>query len=999
MGTLQLGSATTCDIVGLPDAYDPCGEYSVTVTSTSRALGHKIYANIGSLLSGGDFGQTSAQTGGPCRYTADTSVQTSTTFVWKAPNGATSGALIKALCGINVADLTTLLFTSKSVSRNTTSNTFLAGCPAPTSSPTTSSPTSASPTQQPSTAPTFTAPTFSPTLAPRVGPDGLVPATGNWKTNVSYGDLVVTIGTRVQFIWTGFHSVVQFRNQVDFDNCALANATVLSPTANGGNYLLDMPSTAGTLWIACSFGNHCIAQKMKVRIFAEFPQMGPDGSIPVANNNWGKKSYAPLTVDRGQEIKFLWDGLHSLIRFANEADFNACALDRATVVVASQTNGSYVFRASHTGNFWFGCGVAPHCQNFNQKVKISVRSPQVGVDGISPPATGNWKFGPYDTLQVPQDTDVNFNWAGKHSVIQFPDADTFGQCALPSANLLAPATIGGNFNLKTNLLAGETLFIGCGVGAHCANYSMKVKVAVGRTVIGPDAVFPVQPNNWRKRKYSDLRVVKGTDIQFKWEDLHSMVQFLTQDDFDACNLTNAIQINAPTTNFTFTVPANEFNTTLLLGCGVANHCQLGQKIRIFIEPNVVVATQAPVGGGDVGATAAPGAPDAGQQAAATDNAGIIAGSISGVLVGAAALLVYRRSRSRSRSSGEIKREIPNGNNNDPEMGNGGNGQYLIGSDKFPHFSVHQDNYTTPASAIPSVRLSFFSGNTQSTPSSAPSVPSRSPAPSSSFAPLSGAMQSSSSFSSVGGMAAIRESVSEMKSPAKDLPEESLDTLSKFGSLKKTAKASADSLKKSFKEKREIAMKSFRPIVALDVSMPPPPFATSEAPSDSSHRVFRPSTMYGAQPLPIIMSSTQKQQPAASVGSAPSSSVRESVVGQSAAPAMRQPSASPQSSMPSSSASSTKSTQFMPSAADMSSPDNFTGVASKIKQSMRGKAQTGSVVPPSGSGASQQKSSMNPMYETLHEGAADEDDSGDENGAGKLYGSKQNHPLFNRTLSV
>ena len=50
------------------------------------------------------------------------------------------------------------------------------------------------------------------------------------------------------------------------------------------------------------------------------PPIGPDGLAPAANN-WRIISYADLRVPPGQQIKFLWNGPHSVVRYKNQADW------------------------------------------------------------------------------------------------------------------------------------------------------------------------------------------------------------------------------------------------------------------------------------------------------------------------------------------------------------------------------------------------------------------------------------------------------------------------------------------------------------------------------------------------------------------------------------------------------------------------------------------------------------------------------------------------------
>ena len=223
------------------------------------------------------------------------------------------------------------------------------------------------------------------------------------------------------------------------------------------------------------------------------------------------------------------------------------------------------------------------------------------------------------------------------------------------------------------------------------------------------------------------------------------------------------------------------------------------------------------------------------------------------------------------------------------------------------------------------------------------------------------------------------------------------------------------------------MKSFRPIVALDLPLPPPPPSNE---SGSTEHTFKPHPMYGsAIKLPIAGMPVQSpiaKPSTGSIASIPSSgsSQLESSSGSSSShpkPSNSNPHPSNLSQKPSNSNPAFKRPSFAPSVTELSSPDNFKDVAQKIKQSVRSRAgdnmsemskssrrsrtsnqkSTASlVVVPSGRSAKggANPSASNPIFESLREELTDSDTE-DTNGVAKPYGSLRNHPLYGRTLSV
>jgi len=810
-------------------------------------------------------------------------------------------------------------------------------------------------------------------VTPPIGPDSIrPPGPNNWRNiNITgvYNDIRIFPGQQVVFRWEGTHSVVAYQNQELFDECDTTLSTTLADLTTGGSFTFTAPSTPQTFWISCGVLAHCKLGQ-KVRVFVSLEEIGVDGSLPADTNNWTPRTYTPLVVQRSQDILFSWTGLNSLVQFQTAEDFELCALQNAISVVAPQSNGNYIFRASHIGSFWFGSGEGSDCSVNGQKVLITVNPNVIGVDGLVP-SSNNWKEQAYADLNVPEGTVVEFNWLGTHSIEQFPDEADFDTCNFTNANELVEPESPGSFNLTTDLAAGETFLIGCGVAKHCLTFNMKVRVNVDPVVIGVDAIFPVQPNNWRPNVvFPDLRVTIGTNVVFLWDGTHSLVQFPTQEDFDVCNFANAVTLVDPVAGGNFTLAVNTSGETIFLGCRVGDHClTLGQKVRVLVDALVEVGSTPPPTG-------------------TATNAGAIVGGMTGFVLAAAAVVMVRRKRSRSSSGSSnqtnVKRELPPavmasaGAATHPEDG----GDIEAGLNEDEAGDMVNDLYagfeTPPNAGRNALRILSRNTNHSSIASttsmaSAPKEESRSSA-------FSGGDMENSIPPRVSMVPTkIGSHHSKIPRAFDNVDDRASQSMPRsFDEFKIQAKASASTLKKTFQEKRDIAFRSFRPLMPLDVPIPPPPPSESQPPSK----------------VPV-----DSQTSSASSFEAPRK------VQQYVPPTTF--SVEPKYVKPKS---------FIPNASDLSSPDNFKEVAARIKGSVKTRAgemkekvrsirapkpyerENMSIIPQSSpssisSSSGLNKSASNPQFDTAS-GEEMHRDTFD-----KVPTAKTNNPLFAKEIDV
>ena len=99
---------------------------------------------------------------------------------------------------------------------------------------------------------------------------------------------------------------------------------------------------------------------------------------------WAFQSYAPRLTKANETVRFTWSGTHNVFQFDDEQAFIECDTDDgASLVCSSAVNECEI--TVGTGRFFFGCGIAAHCEDGEQKVEINADDANVSAgDEVDP---------------------------------------------------------------------------------------------------------------------------------------------------------------------------------------------------------------------------------------------------------------------------------------------------------------------------------------------------------------------------------------------------------------------------------------------------------------------------------------------------------------------------------------------------------------------------------------------------------------------------------------
>ena len=75
-------------------------------------------------------------------------------------------------------------------------------------------------------------------------------------------------------------------------------------------------------------------------------------------------------VSVGDEVMFIWSGMHNVWRFSNRKAFDDCDFSQA-VELAPKTENKFRYTAKDIGKFYFSCEIPGHC-DLGQKLELLV---------------------------------------------------------------------------------------------------------------------------------------------------------------------------------------------------------------------------------------------------------------------------------------------------------------------------------------------------------------------------------------------------------------------------------------------------------------------------------------------------------------------------------------------------------------------------------------------------------------------------------------------------
>ena len=76
------------------------------------------------------------------------------------------------------------------------------------------------------------------------------------------------------------------------------------------------------------------------------------------------------TISLGDEVMFIWSGMHNVYKFSDKAAFDDCDFSQA-ILLAPKTEDTYRYKANQVGKVYFSCEIPGHCE-FGQKLELTV---------------------------------------------------------------------------------------------------------------------------------------------------------------------------------------------------------------------------------------------------------------------------------------------------------------------------------------------------------------------------------------------------------------------------------------------------------------------------------------------------------------------------------------------------------------------------------------------------------------------------------------------------
>ena len=143
--------------------------------------------------------------------------------------------------------------------------------------------------------------------------------------------------------------------------------------------------------------------------------------------------------------------------------------------------------------------VSMHSAALSHSASISTRRVADGVDGLwssAPEVVARYVARPIIDCAI--DAVVAFHWTAPwHDVVRVADAGAYERCDFGGAVTLSPAapyagtpyegsTAAAYYFECTEELAGQTVFVSCSIGQHCAS-GQKVAIRVSESVRAVDA--------------------------------------------------------------------------------------------------------------------------------------------------------------------------------------------------------------------------------------------------------------------------------------------------------------------------------------------------------------------------------------------------------------------------------------------------------------------------------------------------------------------------------
>lgn len=349
---------------------------------------------------------------------------------------------------------------------------------------------------------------------------------------------------------------------------------------------------------------------------------------------FGSTRPEPLQLTCGETLTFNWSSDHN-VELASE---ESCAPAGTVILAPESDSGTFSYKFSSEGDYYFKCGVGNHCEDGSMLLKVSVAGPcTVGgpnpvptygpspVPGYAPPY-GSYmppppSYGPYPPPPYggapPVWNDLFYTWTfstrpqeiwmtcNQVVAIVWPAFDTFPgygspmhdleeisgpDCSLEGEDLVEPST-DGIYELYYD--TPGTRYYKCSVGQHCSRGNMLLTVHVedrDGTCMGwgePPSAPPSSPGNSLDIEWTFATAPQQINIDCEttlnlWWSTQGIPHDVEEISDGNCNLEGE-DLAEPDTEGLVSLQYKTSGTRYYK-CGVAEHCARGNMLlRVNVD--------------------------------------------------------------------------------------------------------------------------------------------------------------------------------------------------------------------------------------------------------------------------------------------------------------------------------------------------------------------------------------------------------------------------------
>jgi len=338
--------------------------------------------------------------------------------------------------------------------------------------------------------------------------------------------------------------------------------------------------------------------------------IGADGSYPANVKTWYSLKYSTIAISDGDEVLFRWSGtdLVSLVLVPDFASWIACDFTEATVIIASQTFGTFTLSTQGRDgqSLYFASATGTQCYG-GYKLTVLVTAPRNDTTTTAAPVLPTVSPSAAVSLPTSRPTHRPTTRPTKRPTPQptplpttdSPSAPTGAPAVMPQTTH-APADTSTHSPThrptKQPTKQPTATYVGDSTAAPVASPT-GTSIASGPTIatggdplpgltIGADGSYPAGTKTWHSLTSALLAVSDGDKVVFKWSGGTSSLVFLpSYSALMACDFSMALTVILPATAGTFTfLTAGRMGQTYYFASSVGTQCASGYRVSIQVGP-------------------------------------------------------------------------------------------------------------------------------------------------------------------------------------------------------------------------------------------------------------------------------------------------------------------------------------------------------------------------------------------------------------------------------